>query len=153
MRLRYTLSLAVFASGMTALAGNAAAQSCSVDIGTDDTLQFDTDTIVVDSSCDEFTVNLTHTGVMDHTVMGHNWVLAEPEAVEGVARDGLAAGIVNQYVVETADEVIAATDIIGGGEETSVTFDVDELEEGAEYTYFCSFPGHSAVMRGTLTVE
>ena len=45
------------------------------------------------------------------------------------------------------------TDVIGGGEETAVTFDVKALAAGEDYTFFCSFPGHIGVMKGTLTVK
>jgi len=49
--------------------------------------------------------------------------------------------------------VIAATSIVGGGEETSVSFDASALEPGGNYTYFCSFPGHYVLMKGRLIVE
>ena len=42
------------------------------------------------------------------------------------------------------------TKVIGGGESDSVTFDVSKLAAGQDYTYFCSFPGHFAMMKGTL---
>jgi len=40
--------------------------------------------------------------------------------------------------------------IVGGGETDSVTFAVTKLGAADSYTYFCSFPGHSAIMKGTL---
>jgi azurin len=43
--------------------------------------------------------------------------------------------------------------MIGGGESTSITFDVSELEKGGDYTYFCSFPGHWGTMNGKLVVK
>ncbi|MNR67194.1 Azurin [compost metagenome] len=46
--------------------------------------------------------------------------------------------------------VIAHTKVIGGGQSDSVTFDVSKLAAGTDYTYFCSFPGHFALMKGTL---
>ena len=42
------------------------------------------------------------------------------------------------------------TDMVGGGQSTSVTFSTSSLEQGGDYTFFCSFPGHSALMRGSL---
>ena len=39
---------------------------------------------------------------------------------------------------------------MGGGETDSVTFAVTKLGAADSYTYFCSFPGHSAIMKGTL---
>lgn len=49
--------------------------------------------------------------------------------------------------------MIAATELIGGGESTSVTFSTTSLDPGPGYTFFCPFPGHSALMRGTLNLE
>lgn len=136
------------------LAGAASAQdNCTTDIDSNDAMQFDTDVIVVDSNCEEFTVNLTHSGELDRDVMGHNWVLTEAAEVEGVAADGLEAGLENNYVPADDERVIAYTEVIGGGDETSVTFDVSELDSDTVYTFFCSFPGHWSVMRGTLSVE
>ena len=49
--------------------------------------------------------------------------------------------------------VLAVSEVIGGGESTSVTFSTTGLSTGSAYTFFCSFPGHSYSMRGTLIVN
>jgi azurin len=49
--------------------------------------------------------------------------------------------------------VLASTAVIGGGQETSVTFDLSKLTAGGDYTYFCSFPGHFVLMNGKFIVE
>lgn len=131
----------------------AAANECTVDIGSADALKFDQSTITVDKSCEQFTVNLTHTGKLPKNAMGHNWVLATAEDVPNIAKDGIAAGLDNNYIKPGDERVIAFTEIIGGGESTAVTFAVDKLQNDLNYTFFCSFPGHSAVMQGTLSVE
>ena len=46
--------------------------------------------------------------------------------------------------------VLAFTKVIGGGQTTSVKFSTAALKKGEAYTYFCSFPGHSAIMKGTF---
>ena len=38
--------------------------------------------------------------------------------------------------------------MIGGGETTSVTFPASILRKGEDYSYLCTFPGHSALMHG-----
>jgi len=35
---------------------------------------------------------------------------------------------------------------------TSVTFSIDSLVVGDDYTFFCSFPGHYAIMKGAFKV-
>jgi azurin len=43
--------------------------------------------------------------------------------------------------------------VIGGGETDSVSFDVSKLKAGDSYAWFCSFPGHASIMKGTLTLS
>ncbi|QJQ95749.1 MULTISPECIES: azurin [Halomonadaceae] len=128
------------------------AAQCEVDVDSTDQMTFDTDAIEISQSCDTFTVNLHHSGTMSKDVMGHNWVLTKSSDVNDVARAGIAAGLDNDYLEPGDERVIAYTDVIGGGETTSVSFDVAKLEEGEEYTFFCSFPGHFAMMRGSVSL-
>lgn len=64
----------------------------------------------------------------------------------------MQAGAANQYVKAGDPRVLAATRIVGGGESTSVKFSTAKLKNGESYTYVCTFPGHSAVMLGRLTL-
>ncbi|MNG34643.1 Azurin [compost metagenome] len=73
--------------------------------------------------------------------------------MQGVVTDGMAAGLDKNYVKDGDTRVIAHTKIIGSGEKDSVTFDVSKLKEGEQYMFFCSFPGHSAMMKGTLALQ
>ncbi len=49
--------------------------------------------------------------------------------------------------------MIAATKLLGGGESDSVKVDVSKLKAGETYSFFCSFPGHAGLMKGTLQVK
>ena len=51
------------------------------------------------------------------------------------------------------DLVVAHTRLIGGGESTSVAFPVSKLQGGGPWVFFCSFPGHAALMKGTVTIR
>ena len=133
--------------------GVAFADDCAVTVGANDAMQFDKKTITVGKACKKFTVTLTHTGKLAKNVMGHNWVLAKTEDAQAIATDGAAAGVDKNYVKEGDARVIAATKIVGGGESTTVDIPVAKLTKGTGYTFFCSFPGHIALMKGTLTVE
>ena len=44
------------------------------------------------------------------------------------------------------------TKLIGGGEETTVTIDTSKFAAGNKYEFFCSFPGHIAMMRGNVNL-
>lgn len=130
-----------------------AADDCATTIEGNDAMQFNLNRIAVPASCDEFTVELKHTGKLDRSVMGHNWVLTEKADKDAVVESAVKAGLDEGYLDESDDRVIAATKLLGGGETDSVTFDTSQLQNDKPYEYFCSFPGHESVMRGTLIVE
>lgn len=148
--------IASLLAGATLLASGAVhAQSgeCEATIESNDAMQYNKKEMTVPSSCEEFTVKLVHTGKMEKSVMGHNWVLTESSEAQATATDGMAAGIDNGYLKPDDERIIAATDLIGGGEESSVTFSVSDLKKSGDYTFFCSFPGHISLMKGTLKVK
>lgn len=130
-----------------------AAGACSADVQGNDAMQFDVKTITVDKSCKQFTVNLIHPGKLPKASMGHNWVLTTTADMQKVATEGMSAGLDKDYVKPGDPRVIAHTKVIGGGEKTSVTFDTAKLKVGEKYTYFCSFPGHWAIMKGELAMK
>ncbi|MEN4829206.1 azurin [Pseudomonas sp. P39-UII1] len=126
---------------------------CSVTIHGTDQMTYDLKTITVPASCEHFTVNLKHPGTLPKNVMGHNWVLTRKDDLKAVADDGAKAGQSNDYVQPGDARVIAHTKLIGGNEEASVTFDTKALKQGDDYVFFCSYPFHATVMKGTLTVS
>ncbi len=143
----------LFFAASVLFASSSAFAACSVDIEGNDAMQFNVKTIDVDKSCKEFTVNLKHTGKMARNVMGHNWVLTSTADMQGAATDGMSAGLDKDYVKADDTRVIAHSKIIGGGETTSVKFAVSKLAAGTAYTYFCSFPGHWGIMKGSLALK
>ncbi|WP_018903142.1 azurin [Variovorax paradoxus] len=131
-------------------ASSASAADCSVEIEGNDAMQFNKPAIEVSKSCKEFTVKLKHAGKLPKQAMGHNWVLAKTADVQAVAADGVAAGLPQDYVKAGDARVVAHTKVVGGGESDSVSFPVAKLGAADSYTFFCSFPGHSSIMKGTL---
>lgn len=128
----------------------AAPADCKVQVEGNDAMQFNKKEIVVPKSCKSFTVELKHAGKLPKQAMGHNWVLSKTADAANVAKDGIPAGLDKQYVKPGDARVIAATKVLGPGESDSVSFDVSKLAAGESYTFFCSFPGHSGVMKGVL---
>jgi azurin len=143
----------VAVSLLTLASSHVLAAECSVDVDSTDQMMFNTKAIAIDKTCKTFTVNLGHSGSLPKNVMGHNWVLSKTADAQPIATDGLSAGIDKQYLKEGDARVIAYTKIIGAGEKDSVTFDVSKLEAGQDYTFFCSFPGHIAMMKGAVTLK
>lgn len=128
------------------------AAECSVDVEATDQMTFNTKEIKVSKSCKSFTVNLKHVGKLPKAVMGHNWVLTKTADAQPVATEGMAAGVDKDYLKADDARIIAHTKLIGGGESTSVSFDVSKLAAGESYEFFCSFPGHVAMMKGNLVL-
>lgn len=123
---------------------------CSVDITGNDAMQYSTKEIVVSRSCENFTINLEHVGKLPKTVMGHNVVIVKTDDVTDVANASIKAGAAADYLLKDDERIVAETTLVGGGEKTSVTFETSKLAADQNYTYFCSFPGHNAIMRGVI---
>jgi azurin len=84
--------------------------------------------------------------------MGHNWVLVKTADVSAVASAGIGAGLQQNYLPAGDKRVLAATKMVGGGQSAQVKFSVSALKAGESYSYFCSFPGHSAIMQGKFVI-
>ena len=126
--------------------------SCDFQISVGDNLKFSQDKIVASKTCETITITLRHEGKLSKNMMGHNWVLTSAEDVSAVATDGMSAGLNNQYVKPGDSRVIAFSEMIGGGEETSMSFSIDKIALDTDYIFFCSFPGHFYAMRGVFEV-
>ncbi|ANS87235.1 Azurin-2 [Vibrio scophthalmi] len=145
MKLRYLLSITtLFAVAFSAQAS----ASCEVTIEANDMMKFSTDVISVPATCEEVSITLKHTGSLPATSMGHNIVIADTANVQAVGTEGMSAGIDNSYVKPGDERVYAFSEVIGGGDSTTLTFDTAKLKAGGDYTFFCSFPGHWAIMKG-----
>lgn len=127
------------------------ARTCAVSIDGNDQMRFNQSTIKLAPDCTAVKLTLTHSGKLAAKVMGHNWVLTRSEDFQAVANAGLRARFEDSYLPPGDARVIAHTAIIGGGQTTSVTFATSKLRKGGAYTFFCSFPGHWALMKGTLS--
>jgi azurin len=125
---------------------------CATEIEGTDAMQYNVGSIVVPASCTEFKITLKHVGQSPVTAMGHNVVIAKAADMQGIDADGIAAGAAAAYVKPGDTRVIAHTGLVGGGQSTSVSFPVSSIQGDGPYAFFCSFPGHSAVMKGTISV-
>ncbi|MFT4193941.1 azurin [Ottowia sp.] len=144
---------AAIAAASLVLAAPAFAADCSVQVEANDAMQFNTKSIDVPKSCKSFEVQFKHAGKLPKASMGHNWVLAKTADMDAINKDGIAAGLASGYLKAGDARVIAATKMLGGGESDKATIDVSKLKAGDAYTFFCSFPGHAALMKGTLQVK
>ena len=142
----------VAVSLLTLASSQLMAAECKVTVDSTDQMSFNTKAIEIDKSCKTFTVELTHSGSLPKNVMGHNLVISKEADMQPIATDGLAAGIDKNYLKDGDARVIAHTKIIGAKETDSLTIDVAKIADGG-YGFFCSFPGHISMMKGTITVK
>ena len=126
---------------------------CATQIEGNDAMQFNVSSITVPASCTDFKITLKHTGTMPIAAMGHNVVISKASEMMAVAAEGMGAGAANSYVKAGDARVVAFSKLVGGGETTSVSFPVSKLKDGGPYEFFCSFPGHAAMMKGSIKVE
>lgn len=97
-------------------------------------------------------INLTlkHVGKASVKDMGHNLVIIKPgtnfnDFVNRAARD-----VTDHYIPKNDPSIVAHTKLLGGGEQDTITFIINEK---GIYDYLCTFPTHSATMKGKLVIE
>lgn len=147
MRIPLLLGLGVF------LATAAQAKVCKLEITGNDQMQYSKKELVVEKDCTEIALTLKHTGKLPKNIMGHNWILVKTSDVTDVSSKGVAAGLDNGYAPTSDKRILARTKLLAGGESDTITVKKSDLTVGEDYTYFCSFPGHFAVMKGKLVVR
>jgi azurin len=137
-----------WALALAACSGVAQAANCQLAVEANDMIQFNARALQVDAGCSEVQLTLHHVGKMQAHVLGHDWVLARTGDVAAIANAGIAAGFDKGYLPPGDKRVLAATKIVGGGETTTITFSTANLLPGGDYSFFCSYPGHTSMMRG-----
>ena len=130
-----------------------AQSNCAASIDATDAMRYSRTSLDIPKSCATFTVTLKHTGKLPKAAMGHNIVIAKTSDMAGIDTDGIKAGVANGYLKPNDARVIANSKLIGGGESTTVSIPVAKLASGGPYSFFCSFPGHSTFMKGTINLR
>lgn len=120
-----------------------------VSISGNDQMQFNKNEIRVKAG-QTVRLTLNHVGEMSEKVMGHNWVLLKKGTDIPEFGNAAASASENNYIPKGTNNVIANTEMIGGGESVTIEFQVPEK---GSYDFICSFPGHYALMKGKFIVE
>lgn len=118
-------------------------------IESNDRMQFDIKEIKVKAG-ETIKLTLKHVGKMPVQAMGHNWVLLKSGIKVNEFAMEAAKARDNDYIPKETKDVIVYTELLGGGEEDTITF---EAPEKGTYMFLCSFPGHFGLMQGTFVVE
>ena len=121
----------------------------TVNLTGNDAMKFNTAEIKISAGR---TVKLTlkHVGKMPAEMMGHNFVLlAQGTDVAAFSAAGVTAKDTDYIADSMKDKVLAQTKLIGGGGSDSIEF---AAPAPGTYDFLCTFPGHSAIMKGKLIV-
>jgi len=128
------------------------ADEVKIEIDSNDQMQYDKKAFEVVEG-QEVTLVLTHSGKLPKAAMGHNVVILKPGTSLPEFAMKCAPFAANDYIPEDEEAkapIIAYTKMLGGGETDTITF---TAPEAGEYPFFCSFPGHFAMMQGIMTVK
>jgi azurin len=126
-----------------------------VTIGGTDQMQYTVNEFTVEAG-QEIELTFVHEGSLPVNQMGHNVVILQ------AGEDYMAFGrqlsstdgysLDNDYLPEgVRDGLVAYTDMVGGGETTTIRFTAPETP--GDYPYLCSFPGHYPMMNGIMVVR
>ena len=120
-------------------------------VGTDN-LRFDVEEIEA-APGETIRIVLRTESNMPPEAMAHNVAIVEPDIDMQSFINASIQAQDNEYIApEYESQVIANTEMIGGGEVSEITFTAPD--EPGEYPYVCTFPGHySGGMVGTLIVQ
>jgi len=151
--------MALAFAGLTAQA--ASAVDCTLTLSGNDQLQYDKKELKLPAECAkaDIKVEFKHIGKLPIVAMGHNVVFIENGKLSSIQTRYTAAGAdpakidANSEALKASGEVIAFTKLVGGGGAESTVIPKGKLKAGEKYQYFCSFPGHFALMTGVLEIE
>ena len=117
-----------------------------------DTMQFDKREFTVKSG-EKVELEFKNIGKLPKIAMGHNLVILKKGISSlkfGQKVMSLGASATNALPEGSMEDVIAATKLLGPGENETLTF---TAPEPGDYQFVCSFPGHFAMMRGIMVVK
>jgi azurin len=128
------------------------ADSKKITITGNDTMQFDLKSFEVKAG-EKVELTFKNVGKIPKIAMGHNLVVLK-KGISAVAFGqkamGAGANATNVLPDSVKGDTIAATKLLGPDETETISF---TAPEAGDYEYVCTFPGHFALMRGTMKVK
>ncbi|MGC6464736.1 MAG: plastocyanin/azurin family copper-binding protein [Akkermansiaceae bacterium] len=117
-----------------------------------DAMQFDKKALEVKVG-ETVKITLKNVGKAPKVAMGHNLVILKAGANLMAIAPKAATAAANEYIPQDAEskgQIIVHTKLLGPGETDSIIF---KAPAAGKYEYFCSFPGHFALMKGVITAK
>jgi azurin len=117
----------------------------------DDTMKYNI-TEITATPGEALRIEMKNVGRMPKASMSHNFVLVKPMSDADIGKLAMdAATKAPTYMPVDKSAILAHTKLLGPNETDAVEFKAPT--EPGEYPYFCTFPGHFALMRGKLIVK
>ena len=134
------------------LATSVFANNCEIKIEGSDMMRYDVAEITLDTSCEQTNISLNHVGKLPINAMGHNVVIVEEKNLSKITQQiNFSLGVEKGYLPESED-IIFISAMVGGGNTTELEMDMSKLDKTKSYVFFCSFPGHWALMKGKIKI-
>ena len=134
------------------LANSVFASNCEIKIEGSDMMKYDVAEITLDTSCEQTKIRLKHAGKLPINAMGHNVVIVEEKNLSKITQQiNFSLGVEKGYLPES-ENIIFISAMVGGGDTTELEMDMSKLDKNKNYVFFCSFPGHWALMRGKIKI-
>ena len=122
-----------------------------VELTGDDTMKYSVSALTAKPG-ESIRLKLTNKGTMPKMAAAHNFVLLKKGTDMSAFTTAAVMAQATDYIpAKFKDQVIASTKLAGPGESVEVTFKAPAAP--GTYDFICSFPGHFATMKGTLTVK
>lgn len=85
-------------------------------------------------------------------IMPHNLIITSPGTIEEVSKKAMEMGVEGwgKHYNPATKDVLHATKLVDASKKEVLSFKAPE--KPGDYPYVCTFPGHSFVMRGVMTV-
>lgn len=99
-------------------------------------------------------IELSFNNIDTLMVTGHNLLVCKPGTLDTIAAAAMAGAADPEFAkagyVPVSDDVLAASKLLTPGQSEVLKF---TLTEPGDYPYVCTFPGHSAIMKGVIKVK
>lgn len=122
-----------------------------IEVTGNDQMRFNVDRIEVKAG-EPLKIVFTNIGMLPKQAMGHNLVILKKGVNAQAYATAALRAIATDYVpAELADQVVAASKLLGPKEKDELTFTAPS--ESGDYPFLCTFPGHFALMKGVMVVQ
>lgn len=127
------------------------ASARTIEVTGNDQMRFSVERIEVKAG-EPLKLVFTNIGMLPKQAMGHNLVILKKGVNAQAYATAAWRAVATEYLpAELADQVVAATKLLGPKEKDELTFTAPA--EPGEYPFLCTFPGHFALMKGVMVVQ